>query len=112
MGTQGGWLGRIVDFLEKLEVQVRGLVTSQTVEAKEFVVLDNRGENRAPLVLRPSREGTPEDRSAEGRLPFDSGRAAGHPAWSGSEMFLLAVDTYTSRGRGGVSRLERFLSET
>ncbi len=40
-------LERIADRLDKLEVQVRGLVTSQTVEAKEFVVRDDRGEIRA-----------------------------------------------------------------
>ncbi len=33
-------LEAIIDRLEKLEVQVRGLVTSQTTEAKEFVVKD------------------------------------------------------------------------
>ena len=34
-------LEMIVDRLDKLEVQVRGLVRSQTVEAKEFVVKDD-----------------------------------------------------------------------
>ena len=44
-------LKMIADRLEKLEVQVRGLVTSQTVEAKEFVVPDDRGEIRARLEM-------------------------------------------------------------
>ena len=34
-------LEMIVDRLDKLEVQVRGLVRSQTVEAKEFVVKED-----------------------------------------------------------------------
>jgi hypothetical protein len=40
-------LEMIVDRLDKLEVQVRGLMTSQTVEAREFVVRDEQGEIRA-----------------------------------------------------------------
>ena len=44
-------LGQIVDRLEQLEVQVRGLVTSPTVEAKAFVVRDDRGEIRARLEM-------------------------------------------------------------
>jgi hypothetical protein len=44
-------LERIADRLDKLEVQVRALVTSQTVEAKEFVVKDGRGEIRARLEM-------------------------------------------------------------
>jgi hypothetical protein len=39
------------DRLHNLEVQVRGLVTSQTVEAKEFVVKDERGQVRARLEV-------------------------------------------------------------
>jgi hypothetical protein len=42
-------LEMLADRLDKLEVQVRGLVTSQTVEAKEFVVKDERGGIRARL---------------------------------------------------------------
>ena len=42
-------LDRISDRLERLEVQVRGLVTSPTVEAREFVVKDARGEIYARL---------------------------------------------------------------
>ncbi len=45
-------LEAIVDRLEKLEVQVRALVTSQTVEAKEFVVRDERREIRARLEMQ------------------------------------------------------------
>jgi hypothetical protein len=45
-------LEMIVNRLEKLEVQVRGLVTSQTVEAKQFVVRDDRGEIRARLEMQ------------------------------------------------------------
>jgi hypothetical protein len=36
-----------VDRLDRLEVQVRDLVTSQIVEAEEFVVRDDRGQFRA-----------------------------------------------------------------
>jgi hypothetical protein len=45
-------LEMIVDRLEKLEVQVRGLMTSQTVEAREFVVRDDHGEIRARLEMQ------------------------------------------------------------
>jgi competence protein ComEA len=44
-------LEMIVDRLDKLEVQVRGLVTSQTVEAKAFVVKDDRAVIRARLEM-------------------------------------------------------------
>jgi hypothetical protein len=46
-------LERIVDRLERLEVQVRGLVTSLTVEAREFVVRDDHGVLRARLEMEP-----------------------------------------------------------
>jgi hypothetical protein len=45
-------LDAIVDRLEKLELQVRGLVHSQTVEAKEFVLRDARGEIQARLEMQ------------------------------------------------------------
>ncbi len=45
-------LEAILGRLTKLEVQVRGLVTSQTEEAKEFVVRDERGEIRARLEMQ------------------------------------------------------------
>ena len=45
-------LDAITDRLEKLEVQVRGLVTGPTVEAREFVVKDARGEVRARLDMQ------------------------------------------------------------
>ncbi len=45
-------LERIADRLDKLEVQVRGLITSQTVEGKEFVVRDGRGEIWARLEMQ------------------------------------------------------------
>ncbi len=38
--------------LDKLELQVRALVMSQTVEAKEFVVRDDRGEIRARFEMQ------------------------------------------------------------
>jgi len=44
-------LERIVHRVEDLGVQVRGLVTSPTVEAKEFVVRDDHGEIRARLEM-------------------------------------------------------------
>ena len=44
-------LDAILDRLNNLEVQVRGLVTSQTVEAREFVVKDEWGEVRARLEM-------------------------------------------------------------
>jgi hypothetical protein len=44
-------LDLILERLSKLEVQVRGLVTSQTVEAKEFVVKDDRAVIRARLEM-------------------------------------------------------------
>ncbi len=37
--------------LHNLEVQVRGLLMSQPVEAREFVVRDDRGEIRARLEM-------------------------------------------------------------
>ena len=45
-------LDTITDRLDKLEVQVRGLVTSPTVEAREFVVTDARGEVRARFEMQ------------------------------------------------------------
>jgi hypothetical protein len=48
----GARLEAILDRLERLEVQVRGLVTSQTVEAREFLVRDARGEVRARLEMQ------------------------------------------------------------
>jgi hypothetical protein len=45
-------LDAIHDRLGNLEVQVRALVTSQTVEAKEFVVRDDRGEVWARLEMQ------------------------------------------------------------
>ncbi len=44
-------LDAIIDRLEKVEVQVRGLETSQTVEGMEFVVKDERGQPRARFEL-------------------------------------------------------------
>jgi hypothetical protein len=51
-GTLAARMDAILDRLEKLEVQVRALVTSQTVEGKEFVVRDDRGEIRARLEMQ------------------------------------------------------------
>ncbi len=45
-------LDAIVDRLDELEAQVRILVTSQAVEAREFVVKDERGEIRAQLEMQ------------------------------------------------------------
>jgi hypothetical protein len=42
-GALAARLDAILDRLAKLELQVRGLVTSQTVEAEDFVVRDERG---------------------------------------------------------------------
>lgn len=42
----------IVGRLERLEVQMLGLVASQTVDAKEFVVRDERREIRARLEMQ------------------------------------------------------------
>jgi hypothetical protein len=47
-------LEAILDRLERLEVPIRELVTSPTVEGKEFVVRDERGEVRARLEVRLS----------------------------------------------------------
>jgi hypothetical protein len=41
----------ILERLRRLEVQVGRLVDSQTVEAKEFVVLDERGQPRARFEM-------------------------------------------------------------
>jgi len=46
-----GRLDALVARLEDLEVQVRGLVTSPTVEAREFVVRDDHGVLRARLEM-------------------------------------------------------------
>ena len=45
-------LDAILDRLQNLEVQVRGLVISQAVEARKFVVKDDRGKIRARLEMR------------------------------------------------------------
>ena len=45
-------LEAILDRLDKLEVQVHALVTSPTVEAREFLVRDARGEVRARLEMQ------------------------------------------------------------
>jgi hypothetical protein len=50
--TLAARLDAILDRLAKLEIQVRSLVTSQTVEAKEFVVRDDRREIRARLEMQ------------------------------------------------------------
>ncbi len=50
--TLAARLEAIVDRLTDLEVQVHGLMTSQTVEAREFVVRDTRGEIRARLEMQ------------------------------------------------------------
>ncbi len=50
--TLAARLEMIADRLDKLEVQVRGLLTSQTVEAKEFVVNDDRGHVRARFEMQ------------------------------------------------------------
>ena len=69
-------LDAIADRLHNLELQVRGLVYSQTMEAKEFVVKDDRGEVRARLEMR---EYAPRltfyDRAGE-RLSVPVGRLA------------------------------------
>ncbi len=44
-------LDAIADRLQKLEVQVRAVVTSPTLQAKEFVLRDDRGEIRARLEI-------------------------------------------------------------
>ena len=49
--TLAARLVMIADRLHKLEVQVRGLVESQTVEAMEFVVKDDRAVIRARLEM-------------------------------------------------------------
>ena len=41
----------ILERLRRLEIRVSRLVESQTVEAKEFVVLDDRGDPRARFEL-------------------------------------------------------------
>ncbi len=41
-------LEALVDRLDNLEVRVRALVTSQTVEAREFVVKEMRGAKSGP----------------------------------------------------------------
>ena len=49
-------LDALIDRLDRLEVQVRGLVTSQTVEPKEFVVrmiAANRGPASSWPAIRP-----------------------------------------------------------
>jgi hypothetical protein len=45
-------LETIVGRLERLEIQMLGLVTSQAVEAGEFVVRDERREIRAQLEMQ------------------------------------------------------------
>ncbi|HWT81458.1 MAG TPA: hypothetical protein VN648_21910 [Candidatus Methylomirabilis sp.] len=45
-------LDAILERLHNLEVQVSGLVTSQTVEARAFVVMDERGEVCARLEMQ------------------------------------------------------------
>ncbi len=49
--TMAARLERLADRLDRLEAQVRGLVASPTVEAREFVVRDKRGLIRARLEL-------------------------------------------------------------
>jgi len=44
-------LERIASRLQDVEVQVRGLVTTPTVEAREFVVRDDHGVIRARLEM-------------------------------------------------------------
>jgi hypothetical protein len=50
--TLAARMDAILDRLAKVELQVRSLVTSQTVEAKEFVVRDDRGEIWARLEMQ------------------------------------------------------------
>ncbi len=49
--TLAARLERLADRLDNVELQVRGLMTSQTVEAREFVVRDERGVIRARLEM-------------------------------------------------------------
>jgi hypothetical protein len=49
--TLAARLERLADRPDALELLVRGLVTSQTVEAREFVVRDERGAIRARLEM-------------------------------------------------------------
>ncbi len=103
-------LEMIVDRLDKLEVQVRGLVTSQTVEAKEFVVKDDRGDIRAQLdpfqkVLRAAgiRKVRPHDlRHTYATLAIEAGvpllavsRQFGHASIS------ITADVYAHAVPGG-----------
>ena len=46
-----GRLDAIADRLQKMEVQVRSLVTIRVVEAREFLLRDERGEIRARLEI-------------------------------------------------------------
>ena len=59
-------LDAILERVHNLEVQVRGIVTSQTVEAKAFVLRDDRGRIRARLDIQeyhpPSRSMTEQGR--------------------------------------------------
>ena len=45
-------LDMILERLHNLEVQVRGMVESQSIEAREFVVKDDRGRVCARLEMR------------------------------------------------------------
>ncbi len=44
-------LDAMLQRLENLEIQVRGLVTSQAIEGREFLLRDERGEIRARLEI-------------------------------------------------------------
>jgi capsule polysaccharide export protein KpsE/RkpR len=50
--TLAARLEALTQRLVNLEVQVRGLVSSQTVETRELVVRDERGEIRARLEMQ------------------------------------------------------------
>ena len=52
--TLAARLEMVVDRLERLKIQVRGLVASSTVGAKEFVVRDDRWQIRARLEREPA----------------------------------------------------------
>jgi hypothetical protein len=62
----GARLAAVIDRLDKLEVQVRGLVTSQTVEVKAFVVKDDRAVMRARLEMG-NRDGGSTSHATSGR---------------------------------------------
>ncbi len=97
-------LESILDRLEHLELEVRALGNRQTVEAKELLLRDERGQIRARLVMR---EQSPQlvflDRSGSALLTVGL-RADGSPVIQGRWQEMLLPEASGAEPPGAKSQ--------